>query len=794
MMNELLPWLLSIGKYMLASAALLLFYRSFFRKNSTYLESRMFLLSVAIVAVLVSQFRIQVTHPAPTVVEVVQETQPMLNAGGFALPVNPSVGSAGTIKASGSTSTETEISNSMSLLERLQSKPEIIALTVYILVVCCLLFNLLLQYRSIRKLRKKGIISMHDGYKLVEHPEVSTPFSFAKTIFLPSNLNESQREVVLNHELWHIRHKHYVDVLLQELLSCLFWFNPVQGLLRKDLRSVHEFQADRSVLNDGCELYRYQTIILEEVMGNHFRLANGFNQSFTKKRFIQMKNLEPIRLSTVRKLLFVPFLTLLFCALSFVPGKSQVVTVKRSNSTTTFHNGKKTTVSSETIDTLPYAQFVKQNGITADMSGSQLQQSFNHSLDTLERIVGRTLPIVRRLAASAQPSKDVRNMDALMEALEMKANKQGVSYSDFSEETKNSFTQKDFKEFESILRNIKDSVQLLRTKKVDRMDSPDLLKPVGLAQEMMSSSFMKKVMPELFRALNNQMAGAMQGMTGAFQGSSPTLSVSDRSRLDADAKEAGKMMGDAFGQLGSMMGEMTKTMGQAIGNMGIPKEAVSNEAASETLVEESVANRARTQNTDNQRLSRSQQTALAHVAYNEENPLLRKQVVERLTDQVVLAHVAYNDDDQSVRMAAVNRISDQSTLANIVYNEQEASIREVALRKVSNENVLANVAYNEDNEFLRALAVGGISNQNMLANVAYNDKSPKIRKLAVSRLTNQSMLANVAYSDKDEVIQIAAINRITEATILSNIINSTHSERVKQVALNRLLKLTDKTN
>lgn len=744
MIHETLPWLLSIGKYIFASAALMVFYRSFFRKNATYLESRMFLLSVALVAVLVSQFRIQVTHPAPTIVEVEREAslQPLVT--GMSIQMNPTGVTEGLETTSGQ------------LLKWLEAHPIQILLTGYILVALILLFNLMFQYNSIRKLLKKGKISLHNEYKLVEHSEVSTPFSFAKTIFIPSNLNENQREVVLTHELWHIRHKHYIDVFLQEILSCLFWFNPVQWLLRKDLRSVHEFQADRSVLNEGCDLYRYQTIILEEVMGNHYRLANGFNQSFTKKRFIQMKNIEPNKLTTKRKLLLLPFLTLLFAALTFVPGKSQVIKVERTTKTSTNNNGKITTITTRSIDTIPgtndpflngrslgtnafaNGNMPQLNSLTSGMSTSQIQQSFNLSLDSLQLMVNNALPFVHRLAASAQPSKNTKDMNALMKSLQMTANNQGVSYSDFSEEAKNSFTQKDFKELEMVLQNIDKSVKVLRKQKVDRIDSPDFLKPIALAQELFTCNFMQKVFPELFRIMGNNMASMMQGMMGGV-----SALEADQSKMNSDAKEAGNMMGQLLGNMGNLMGQMTNS---------IPTFKVSTQP----------------------------ETDIDNAANNDEDPNIHKQTLNRITNDAIQKAIDLGLDPKDL-----SRITNEAKLANVAYNDENPGTRKQAVSQISNEAILANVAYNDNDAEVRKLAVNRIKNEAILANVAYNDDEPTVRMLAVNRISNQAILTNVAMNDDVDVVRLAAISRITNSSSLINIANSTDNSKIKQAAKNR---------
>ncbi|MBQ7494828.1 MAG: hypothetical protein IJT75_03555, partial [Bacteroidaceae bacterium] len=52
---------------------------------------------------------------------------------------------------------------------------------------------------------------------------------------------------ILAHEEAHVRHRHSYDIMVVEVLTALQWFNPVVWLLRQELRTLHEYQADASV-------------------------------------------------------------------------------------------------------------------------------------------------------------------------------------------------------------------------------------------------------------------------------------------------------------------------------------------------------------------------------------------------------------------------------------------------------------------------------------------------------------------------------------------------------------------
>lgn len=340
MIRELLPWLLPIGKFILASAVLLVFYRVFLVKRASYRESRLFLLSVAFLALLVSQFSIPVTQPAPTYVQV-EQVLPMVDETMVTgTSIQPETGTS--VKSETGTSVQPEtvflpikeqpLSKKASVSTTIYEarawfslRPWLILFVLYASGVLILVSNLLYQFVGIRKLRRRGTISWQGTVRVVEHDGVSTPYSFARTIFLPNHMDEHQREIALTHERFHIHHKHYIDVLLQEVLICLFWFNPVLWLIRYELRSIHEFQADRSVLRGGYDIYQYQLVILQEVTGNHSMLTSGFNHSITKKRFLHMRQSEPIRTGLIQKMALVSVVTVLFSLFCLVEGQSQVI-------------------------------------------------------------------------------------------------------------------------------------------------------------------------------------------------------------------------------------------------------------------------------------------------------------------------------------------------------------------------------------------------------------------------------------------------------------------------------------
>ncbi len=67
---------------------------------------------------------------------------------------------------------------------------------------------------------------------------------------------ENPDEIVL-HEKMHIHQKHNIDVFFSELFLAVHWFNPMVWLLCRDLREIHEYEADNAVIEAGIEAQKY---------------------------------------------------------------------------------------------------------------------------------------------------------------------------------------------------------------------------------------------------------------------------------------------------------------------------------------------------------------------------------------------------------------------------------------------------------------------------------------------------------------------------------------------------------
>jgi beta-lactamase regulating signal transducer with metallopeptidase domain len=144
-----------------------------------------------------------------------------------------------------------------------------------------------------------------------------SPFSWMKYIVLSRKELSADSQAIIRHEKAHIHLLHSFDMILFDVFTCLFWFNPFAWLLRREIQSVHEYQADRQVLNYGIDSTQYQLLLIRKSVGEQkFALANNFRQRDLHKRITMMKKNKTNRRMKWNYAMAAPALFLAMIALS----------------------------------------------------------------------------------------------------------------------------------------------------------------------------------------------------------------------------------------------------------------------------------------------------------------------------------------------------------------------------------------------------------------------------------------------------------------------------------------------
>ncbi len=133
---------------------------------------------------------------------------------------------------------------------------------------------------------------MIDGLKVIQMPDLKSPFSFLKTVFIPKGLEKAEDfDQVLTHESIHVQQGHTYDLIYVQLMASIFWFNPIIWRLLNHLKTIHEYIADEKVINKGYSLVGYQTMLLRQVISNNSHgLVHNFNLSFIRRRIAMMNH------------------------------------------------------------------------------------------------------------------------------------------------------------------------------------------------------------------------------------------------------------------------------------------------------------------------------------------------------------------------------------------------------------------------------------------------------------------------------------------------------------------------
>ena len=162
---------------------------------------------------------------------------------------------------------------------------------IYFIGLGVLTSKLIISLTRIFIYRHKSAIERNHDFVLVDFGHDMTPFSFFRIIFMNKNHYQNDEvEMIVQHELSHIRLKHSYDIIFLELVLVIQWFNPFAWLVRKDLKEVHEFQADSETIKAGTNLAKYRKLLVFQTVGTRFEFAHNFNHSLTKKRLKMMNN------------------------------------------------------------------------------------------------------------------------------------------------------------------------------------------------------------------------------------------------------------------------------------------------------------------------------------------------------------------------------------------------------------------------------------------------------------------------------------------------------------------------
>lgn len=222
-------------------------------------------------------------------------------------------------------------------------------MTVFVAGLLLTVTRYLIGLRQIAVLvRKSEKHLLDDGTVLCVSNKNISPFSWMKYAVLSHEDFLADHYAILRHEKAHIRLKHARDLILFDLFTCLLWFNPFSWLLRREIQSVHEYQADAHVLAVDIDPKQYQLLLIRKSVGEQkFALANNFRQRDLHQRIIMMMKSRTNQRKKWNYALTLPALFLAMIALSVPKMNARIVGRERDKAA-----DKETVVFNQVNDTI----------------------------------------------------------------------------------------------------------------------------------------------------------------------------------------------------------------------------------------------------------------------------------------------------------------------------------------------------------------------------------------------------------------------------------------------------------
>ncbi|WP_426586855.1 M56 family metallopeptidase [Mucilaginibacter sp. R-33] len=171
-----------------------------------------------------------------------------------------------------------------------------------------LLIRLVLQLLSLLRLYKNSKPQYIGEHLVRVMDKDAAPFSFWRSIYVnPAKHEPADLKSILLHEQVHVNQWHTADILLAELSSIFYWFNPGIWLIKRAVRENIEFITDRKILKNGidCKTYQY-SLVNVSFNNNQPGIVNHFNISTIKKRIIMMNAKRSSKLNLTRYAFVVP--------------------------------------------------------------------------------------------------------------------------------------------------------------------------------------------------------------------------------------------------------------------------------------------------------------------------------------------------------------------------------------------------------------------------------------------------------------------------------------------------------
>ena len=200
-------------------------------------------------------------------------------------------------------------------------------LVIAVIVAITLFSILLLNVIKIQLLKRKSEVTQMDGFDFINTNDDNAPFSFLNNLFWKQSisLQEEGGQQIFKHEITHIQQKHTWDRIYSQIITSIFWMNPFNWIIQKELVTIHEFIADESAVGDS-NVEAFAKMLLQTHYGNHFlNPTHQFFYSSIKRRLTMLTKSTNTKYSYLRRVMVLPILIATVCLVSIKVNASEKI-------------------------------------------------------------------------------------------------------------------------------------------------------------------------------------------------------------------------------------------------------------------------------------------------------------------------------------------------------------------------------------------------------------------------------------------------------------------------------------
>ena len=269
--------LIYFGKVFLASGVLFLYYQLFLKDKTFHHYNRFYLLGVLVLSMILPFFKISY----------------------FTIEVNTDIYLL---------YSKLQNFNSTKTLSYDFPYSQLIACLIGLVSVFCL-GKLFYGIFKIQQLKKEFPQEHFEGISFYQTNLSEAPFSFFKNLFWKDSIliHSDLGRQILKHEMVHIEQKHSRDKIFTEMVTAVFWWNPVFHLIKKEISLIHEYLADKKAIKNSDTKAFAQMLLASHFSGTQLPATSPFLNSNLKKRLTMLKK-SKTKYSYARRILALPLL------------------------------------------------------------------------------------------------------------------------------------------------------------------------------------------------------------------------------------------------------------------------------------------------------------------------------------------------------------------------------------------------------------------------------------------------------------------------------------------------------